>query len=275
MSNLEVGQFIETCGYRTNYHDAGDGPVVIMLHGSGAGVSGWANWRGIMPLLAEDFRVIVPDLVGFGFTETPSNFQFEFMTSWMDQVVALMDHLGVKSAHLVGNSFGGSLSMWMAARHPQRCERMVLMGPGGWPAPVNENLAELWSYKPSVENMKSLMDIMAFDRTLVTDELAELRYQATIRPGAQETFERVFPAPLQRWLDAQVLPMEDLLSLENETLIIHGRDDIVVDPSISFNLHQHIKNSQLHMFGNCGHWTQIEHAGRFQALVKSFLMESV
>ena len=64
------------------------------------------------------------------------------------------------------------------------------MGPGGWPTKVNENLEALWGYKPSVENMKRIMDIMAFDRALVTDELAELRYRATIRPGAQERFER-------------------------------------------------------------------------------------
>jgi 2-hydroxymuconate-semialdehyde hydrolase len=275
MSNPEIGQFVDTCGYKTNYHDIGEGPVVIMLHGSGAGVSGWANWRGIMPLLAENFRVIVPDLVGFGYTDTPDDFQFQFMDSWIDQVIALMDQLDIPQAHFVGNSFGGSLSMWLAARHPLRCERLVLMGPGGWPAVVNDNLAKLWSYKPSVANMKQLMDIMAFDRKLVTDELAELRYQATMRPGAQETFERVFPLPHQRWLDAQVLPLAELLALENETLIMHGRDDIVVDPEISFKLHQHIRNSQLHLFGNCGHWTQIEHASRFQTLVQAFLLESL
>ena len=275
MSNPEIGQYVDTCAYRTNYHDNGEGPVIIMLHGSGAGVSGWANWRGMIPLLAENFRVVVPDLVGFGYTETPDDFQFQFMASWIDQIIALMDELNIERAHLVGNSFGGSLSLWLASRHAARFERLVLMGPGGWPAAVNDNLAALWSYKPSVENMKRIMDIMAFDRKLVTDELAELRYQATIRPGAQETFERVFPPPYQRWLDAQILPLADLLALENETLIIHGRDDIVVDPSISFNLHKHIRNSQLHLFGNCGHWTQIEHPERFRTLVQAFFLESL
>ena len=91
--NPEIGQFIETCGYRTNYHDIGQGPVIMMLHGSGAGVSGWANWRGIMPALSEDFRVIVPDLVGFGYTETPPDFEFDFMGSWTHQILAIMEEL--------------------------------------------------------------------------------------------------------------------------------------------------------------------------------------
>ena len=273
-NNPEIANFITTAGYQTNYHDVGEGHPVIMLHGSGAGVSGWANWRGMMPLLSDKFRVIVPDLVGFGYTETPDDFAFIFMDSWVEQLMALLDALAIEKAHLVGNSFGGALSMWLAVKYPQRFDRLVLMGPGGWPVDVNDNLSQLWGYKPSVENMKNLMDIMAFDRSLVTDELAELRYKATMRPGAQAVFERVFPKPHQRWLDAQVLSIAQLQSMDNETLLIHGRDDIVVSPEVSLNLHKYIRNSQLHMFGNCGHWTQIEHAGRFQQLVQNFLFET-
>lgn len=271
--NPEISQSIETCGYLTNFHDVGQGHAVIMLHGSGAGVSGWANWRGMMPLLSDKFRVIVPDLVGFGYTDTPSDMEFKFMSSWVDQIMALMDGLGIEKTHLLGNSFGGSLSMWLASEFPDRFERLILMGPGGWPAFVNPELEELWGYTPSIENMKRIMDIMAYDRSLVTDELAELRYQATMRPGAQECFERVFPEPRQQWLDAQVMSIDKLITLNHETLIMHGRDDRVVAPEVSLNLHKYIKNSQLHMFGNCGHWTQIEHATRFQQLVCNFLNE--
>jgi 2-hydroxymuconate-semialdehyde hydrolase len=149
------------------------------------------------------------------------------------------------------------------------------MGAGGVQQPLNDNLAELWQYKPSVENMKKIMDIMAYDRSLVTDELAELRYKATIRPGAQEAFERVFPEPLQRHLDAQIVPDERLAALPNETLIIHGRDDRVVPFANSLHMFQTIPNAQLHVFGKCGHWTQIEHATRFQRLVSDFLGESI
>jgi 2-hydroxymuconate-semialdehyde hydrolase len=273
-SNPELGQLVETCGYRTNVHDVGTGPALLLLHGSGAGVSGWANWRGLIPELSPNYRVIVPDLVGFGYTETPADFEFRFMESWIEQILALLDTLGIERAHILGNSFGGSLALWLASRRPEMFDRLILMGPGGWPARVNADLNALWAYTPSLENMKKLMDIMAFDRSLVTDELAELRYRATLRPGAQEVFERVFPAPRQRWLDAQVLPVAKLIALENHTLIMHGRDDRVVDPQVSWNLHQHIRNSQLHVFGNCGHWTMIEHARRFRMLTQDFLAEA-
>ena len=274
MSDPEIGTAVETCGYLTNVHDQGDGKPVVLLHGSGAGVSAWANWRNLIPKLSDRYRVLAPDLAGFGYTEIPASFEYRFMETWIEQLEALLDALGVESAHWVGNSFGGALTLWMAALRPDLCDRLVLMGPGGWPTKVNENLEALWSYKPSVENMKGLMDIMAFDRTLVTDELAELRYRATVRPGAQERFEQIFPPPHQRWLDAQALSIEMLQSIANEVLIIHGRDDRVVDPQSSWHLHQHLVRSQLHYIGQCGHWTQIEHPTRFQTLVQHFLDEA-
>ena len=274
MSDPEIGTAVETCGYLTNVHDQGQGKPVVLLHGSGAGVSAWANWRNLIPKLSDRYRVLAPDLAGFGYTEIPASFEYRFMATWIEQLEALLDALGVKSAHWVGNSFGGALALWMSALRPDLCDRLVLMGPGGWPTKVNKNLEALWSYKPSVENMKRLMDIMAFDRTLVTDELAELRYRATVRPGAQERFEQIFPPPHQRWLDAQALSIEMLQSITAEVLIIHGRDDRVVDPQSSWHLHQHLESSQLHYIGRCGHWTQIEHPARFQTLVQNFLDEA-
>ncbi|WP_372831457.1 alpha/beta fold hydrolase, partial [Pontibacterium sp.] len=145
---------------------------------------------------------------------------------------------------------------------------------GGQPFVVNENLMTLWGYKPSLEKMKQILQIMAWDQSIATDELAELRYRATLRPGAQALFERVFPPPYQRWADALVIDDEDLAALEHQTLLIHGRDDAVVPVHVSEDLSRKIKQAQLHIFGCCGHWTQIEQATRFNRLVIDFLQES-
>ena len=161
VSDPEIGTVVETCGYRTNVHDQGDGKPVVLLHGSGAGVSAWANWRNLIPKLSDRYRVLAPDLAGFGYTEIPDDFEFRFMATWIEQLEALLDALDIKSAHWVGNSFGGALTLWIAAQRPDLCDRLALMGPGGWPTKVNANLEALWGYKPSVENMKRIMDIMA------------------------------------------------------------------------------------------------------------------
>ncbi|MCD2100081.1 alpha/beta fold hydrolase [Rhodococcus rhodochrous] len=274
-TNPEVAQTIRTSGFETNYHDVGegDGIPVLLLHGSGAGVSAWANWRGLIPVLAEQRRVIAPDLVGFGYTTLPDPVRFEIFDTWIDQILALLDGLEIPKVHVVGNSFGGGLALHLAVRHPQRLGRIVLMGAGGVQFDFTPELDALWGYTPSVENMKKIMDIMAYDRSLVTDELAELRYRATARPGAQEAFEQVFPEPRQRWLDAQIVPDEDLAAIEHEVLILHGREDRVVPVAASQKMFDLIPNSQLHIFGKCGHWTQIEHAARFQQLVSAFFAE--
>jgi 2-hydroxymuconate-semialdehyde hydrolase len=271
--NPEIASNVSIKGIKTNYHDQGAGFPVVLLHGSGAGVTAWANWRNTIPALKDTRRVIAPDLVGFGYTEAPADIEYRFMDTWVEQVIDLLDHLDIAQTDLVGNSFGGSLSLALAVKHPNRIRRMVLMGPGGQPFPVTPELEALWGYKPSIENMKKIMDIMAFDRSLVTDELAEMRYRATIRPGFQERFERVFPPPRQRWSDAQVVSDEALRGIKQDVLIIHGRDDRVVPLDVSQKLAQKIDRSQLHVFGRCGHWTQIEHGKRFNQLVLNFLQE--
>lgn len=276
-TNPEIGRSLRTGSFETNYHDvgSGSGSPVLLLHGSGAGVSAWANWRGLIPVLAENFRVIAPDLVGFGYTSLPDPVRFEIFDTWIDQILALLDGLGIEKVHVVGNSFGGGLALHLATRCPERLDRIVLMGAGGVKFDFTPELDALWGYTPSVENMKKIMDIMAYDRSLVTDELAELRYRATIRPGAQEAFEQVFPEPRQRHLDAQIVPDADLAKIPHEVLILHGREDRVVPVAASQRMFDTIPNSQLHVFGKCGHWTQIEHATRFQQLVGQFLGEAL
>jgi len=227
--NPELGRAIPTGGFATNCHDVGSGAPVLLIHGSGPGVSAWANWRLLMPVLAQTRRVIAPDMRGFGFTERPAD---------------------------------------------QRVRRLVLMGSVGVPFAITPGLDAVWGYTPSITQMRGLLDIFAFDRKLVTDELAQLRYQASIQPGFQEAFAAMFPAPRQRWVDAMASPEAAIRALPHQTLVVHGREDQVIPLANSMTLAQWIPQAQLHVFGQCGHWTQIEHAARFARLVENFLAEA-
>ena len=271
--NPEIARSIVAAGITTNYHDLGSGFPVLMLHGSGPGVSAWANWRLVMPQLAERARVIAPDLAGFGYTERRPDLRYD-MDTWVAQAVGMLDALGIEQADLVGNSFGGGLALQVAIRHPQRIRRLVLMGSVGVRFDITPALDAVWGYTPSIETMRGLLDLFAYDRSLVNDDLARLRYEATIRPGFQESFASMFPAPRQRWVDAMASNVEDIKALPHETLVIHGREDLVIPLDTSLTLAQWIPNAQLHVYGKCGHWTQIEHAARFARLVADFLTES-
>lgn len=272
-NNPEIGRSIVAAGIRTNYHDMGSGFPVLLIHGSGPGVSAWANWRLVMPKLAEKSRVIAPDMVGFGFTERPQGYTYS-LDNWVQHALGLLDALGLDKVDLVGNSFGGALSLALTIRHPQRVRRLVLMGSAGVHFEITPGLDAVWGYTPSFENMRKIMDLFAWDRNLVNDELAELRYRASIRPGFQESFAAMFPAPRQRWVDALASPEEAIRAIPHETLVIHGREDRIIPLETSLKLSQLISRAQLHVFGRCGHWTQIEHADRFARLVSDFFAEA-
>ena len=272
-NNPEIGRSIVAAGIRTNYHDMGSGFPVLLIHGSGPGVSAWANWRLVMPKLAEKSRVIAPDMVGFGFTERPQGYTYS-LDNWVQHALGLLDALGLDKVDLVGNSFGGALSLALTIRYPQRVRRLVLMGSAGVHFEITPGLDAVWGYTPSFENMRKIMDLFAWNRNLVNDELAELRYRASIRPGFQESFAAMFPAPRQRWVDALASPEEAIRAIPHETLVIHGREDRIIPLETSLKLSQLISRAQLHVFGRCGHWTQIEHADRFARLVSDFFAEA-
>jgi 2-hydroxymuconate-semialdehyde hydrolase len=139
---------------------------------------------------------------------------------------------------------------------------------------ITRGLEAVWGYQPSLDAMRGLLDIFAYDRGLATDELAKLRYEASIRPGFQESFAAMFPAPRQRWVDAMASREEDIRRIAHETLVVHGREDQVIPLANSLTLAQWIVRAQLHVYPQCGHWTQIEHAARFAQLVGNFLAEA-
>lgn len=269
----ELGVRIRTGAFESNVHDAGRGAPVLLIHGSGPGVSAWANWRLVIPALAGRRRVIAPDMVGFGHTDRPAGQRYD-MDAWVRQAIDLLDALDLGRVDLVGNSFGGALALALAIRHPQRVRRLVLMGSVGVPFPITPGLDAVWGYEPSLATMRRLLDIFAHDRALVNDDLARLRYEASIRPGFQASFAAMFPAPRQRWVDAMASAEADIRALPHETLVIHGREDQVIPLQNSLTLSRWIPNSQLHVFGHCGHWTQIEHNARFNRLVEDFLAEA-
>lgn len=268
----EIANTVDAGGIATNYHDEGTGAPVILIHGSGPGVTAWANWRGVIPELSKTFRVVAPDILGFGFTERPDGVQYG-MEVWTRHLVDFLDALELDRVSIVGNSFGGALALSIATRHPERVDKLVLMGSVGVPFEITDGLDAVWGFEPSFENMRSLLDVFAYDRSLVNDELARLRLAAATRPGVQEAFSAMFPAPRQQGVDAMTVDQELVRKLQNDTLIVHGRDDQVIPMSNSVELAGLIDKSQLHVFGRCGHWVQIEESARFNALVGSFLAE--
>jgi pimeloyl-ACP methyl ester carboxylesterase len=265
-------QFLSHDGYTTCFLEAGEGSPVLLIHGSGPGVSARANWRGTLASdLTDGFRMIAPDVVGFGQTATPEHMALDHDTR-VAHLVSFCDSIALDTFQVIGNSMGGALALALAHRFPDRVERMVLMGAVGIQFPITPELDEVWGYEPSLEAMERVIRLLAHDQTLVNPDLVRMRYEASIAPDVQERYAAAFAAPRQRHADSMALSDDELRKLKTPTLLIHGvRDAVVPVADTSMRMVQLLPNADLVVFGGCGHWTQIERADDFQRHVGEFL----
>ncbi|CAB3788766.1 2-hydroxy-6-oxo-2,4-heptadienoate hydrolase [Paraburkholderia caffeinitolerans] len=269
----EIANQIELGEFTLNYHDQGQGEPILLIHGSGPGVTAWANWRGIIPTLSQKARVIAPDMLGFGYTTCPPDMALTPAT-WVQSLISLLDALKIDRVSVVGNSFGGAIALALAKAHPECVNRLVLMGAAGISAPISEGLEKVWGYTPSLEAMKGLMEVFAYDHSIITEDLVRMRYEASIRADVQERFARLFPAPRQNGVEMLALAESDLKSITKKTLLIHGLNDQVIPVEWSERMVRLLPHAELHTYGECGHWVQIEKAAEFSQLVSNFLINN-
>lgn len=271
MTTVEIGKNIVAAGIATNYHEVGSGPPIILLHGSGPGVSAWANWSHIMPRLGTQYRVLAPDIVGFGSTERPAGAQYS-IKRWVGHLIGFLDALKIDRAVLVGNSFGGGISLAASLRFAERIAGMVLMGTPAGEFPQSEGLAAGWHYEPSLENMERLLKLFPFDPGIVTPAMVKARYEASLLHGGQGAVRKLQPEPAPAGTAATVqgVPESALATITVPTLALHGRDDKVVPMECALRVLRCIPRSELHLFADCGHWVQIEREDAFVDLVINF-----
>ncbi|MDT5016795.1 MAG: 2-hydroxymuconate-semialdehyde hydrolase [Mycobacterium sp.] len=254
----------------TSYIEAGSGDPVLMLHGSGPGVSGTANWQYNIPVLAEKFHVLAPDIVGFGATERPADVIYSLRT-WTDHVWAFLDAHGIEETAIVGNSLGGRIALQMAADRPERISRMVLMGSPGVGLTLTEGLQALRAYEPSHDGMRTLLrTYFAVNPELITDGLVRIRYEASVAGSAYEAYRAMFFDPRHKGSELGITE-DEVCAISTPALLVHGRDDKVVPLSVSITMLGLLPNADLHVFSHCGHWTQIERADEFSALASDYL----
>jgi 2-hydroxymuconate-semialdehyde hydrolase len=265
---------VDVAGVATAVIDTGETgsglPPVLLLHGSGPGVSAGANWRAVLPALQAGRRVIAPDQLGFGGTATgePRTFGRE---AWTGHALALLDTLGVAEVDVIGNSMGGAIALSMAVARPSAIRRVVLMGTMGVATALPAGLDAVWGYTPGVEAMREVIGLFAYDRRLISDELVRMRYEASLQPSVRDSWAAMFPAPRQRWVDDLALRGAELADVRQPVLMVHGSDDRVVPwRSSSEPLVDLLPDCRLHVIGGCGHWTMIEKTAEFLAVVEPF-----
>jgi len=270
-SDLVTSEFVQHGAYRTHVSRAGSGPDVLLLHGSGPGVSALANWAMTMSSeLAEHFTLIAPDIAGFGQTEVEGDLPVR-QSDRIAHIADLLGALGLRDVRVVGNSMGGGIALGLASKHPDLVSRLVLMGSSGVSFPLTPEIDELYGYEPSVPAMRRIFELMAYDTSGVSDELIEMRYEASKDPAVYEPYAAMFAAPRQRHIDDQALGDAELAKIDVPTLCIHGVFDRIVPIDVtSLHLVRVMPNADLLALGRCGHWSQVERADTFRRAVREF-----
>ncbi|KZE38755.1 2-hydroxymuconic semialdehyde hydrolase [Bhargavaea cecembensis] len=268
---------VKTGDYETYIHEGGVGnsETVILLHGSGPGASAAANWKAILPEYEDRFHVIAPDLVGFGDTDHPTEYP-ENGVQWMNlrlkQVLDLMDSLNIDKAHLVGNSLGGVISLFLAMEAPDRFDRIVLMGAGGGLTEPTPELAKLANFHkdPTKKSMYNLLSWFLYDLEGMEDKLQAIvdeRFEIFNREDVRRSYRENFT---NSHLSDMLVPPSALKRMKQEFLLIHGHQDRLVPLQSSLYVMDYLENAELHVFKRCGHWAQIEQKDRFLDLTKEF-----
>jgi pimeloyl-ACP methyl ester carboxylesterase len=259
----------------------GTGTPLVMMHGGGPGASALANYRDNLEALA-GFQVILPDQPGFGASYRPTAADLDersITQITVDAMYQLLDALGIDEFHLLGNSLGGAAALGMAIAQPKRVRRLVLMAPGGgWlptgPTPTEGQKAMFRYFNgegPTVAKMKDFVRTMVADGRKFDDTDIQRRYEASLDPSHAE-FYHLYNAAFAKRGGMDPL-WKDLDKITASTLLLWGRDDRTITLDGSWIMLKNIRKVQLHVFGGCGHWVQVERKADFERLVSDFLSE--
>lgn len=263
------------------YYDEGSGPVLLLIHGSGPGVTGWANFGANLVHYGQYFRCLIIDLPGYG-DSTP--IAGEPISSAVNAVKLLLDKLGIDKTHILGNSLGGIVGSHFAAMYPERIARFITIGGVGlnvfstFPG-EGLNLLSAFAEDPTRERLKAWLLSMVYDPTIITEELLAQRFAQATHPTTLATTRKIYSreaiAKIANFRESpdSLNTVKHLAAIQAPTLITWGREDRVSPLDSALLPMRLIPNAELHVFPKCGHWAMIECKAAFESLTTAFLLQ--
>jgi pimeloyl-ACP methyl ester carboxylesterase len=265
-------------GVRYHYHDLGAGPDTVFLHGGGPGCTAWSDFGPVAPLFAADRRCLLVDIQQYGKSEK-SPITGPMWDHHADRTVALMDTLGVERADFVCNSWGGTIALDLAARHPDRVRSLVVTGsmpvfygplaplPEGGRRGRNARDAYYGGEGPTREKMRELIARLEwYDPAALPEETLDLRYAQSLDPGERE-LAAMSDSPRGQWQDLTA----ELGRIQAPVLFVWGMQDAFLTPDYPLMLARMVPRGNLHVMDHASHHPQEERPHAYHAVVSGFL----
>lgn len=257
-------------GYKIHYLDEGEGDVVVFLHGSGPGASGYSNFKGNYKAFVEaGYRCIIPDHIGYGFSDKPDDVDHP-LSFFVECIEQTLDVAGVEKCTVIGNSLGGAIALGMALDNPGRIEKLILMAPGG--------LSELPEYG-AMPGMQKVFQVFGSGEEVTHEVMKDLFATGLMHNAALATDELVaermqimdiMNGHVMATMQVPVL-VDRLQELECPVLGFWGMDEKMMPENGIMAMAKNIKTLRLILVTECGHWVMVEHEGMFNRACLDFL----
>ena len=285
MAELEH-KFATANGIRIHYVTSGTGPLVVLLHGF---PQFWYAWRYQIPELATQFKVVAPDLRGYGDTDKPPKVS-DYRTSILaDDIADLIKAIGYEKAHIVGHDWGGGIAWVLASKHPQVVDRLAVINcphPKIFLQALRSNPKQikkswyifflqlpflpelLFRLSPKGILKRMLRDTSKRKEAFSNDDI-EKYAKELMKPGALSAAINYYRASFRSISNAGERQNNDK-SIEATTLLIWGEDDVALGKELTLGMDPLFKNAfRIHYIPNCGHWVNEEQP----ELINQVLME--
>jgi 2-hydroxy-6-oxonona-2,4-dienedioate hydrolase/4,5:9,10-diseco-3-hydroxy-5,9,17-trioxoandrosta-1(10),2-diene-4-oate hydrolase len=268
-----TSRFVQAGSTRIHYHEAGEGPVLLCIHGGAPGAFGWGNFGRNLPALSRHFRTLIVDLPGYGLSDKPA-VEGPRTAFYAHTFRDMLDALDIHQAHVLGMATGGTVALKMAIDHPERVAKLVVVNaPGGLslfqtstPRPASHDYYA--GEGPSMERIRANLERTVYDKSLITDEIVRERYEASIDPA----FMAQAPEGKGGNPGSTIEPLwQDLHRIQADTLVIWGREHQTLNYDHALFMLSRIPNARVHIHGKCGLWVPFEKADEFNRNVLSFL----
>ena len=260
---LPPQQTVMVHGHKIAYYEAGKGSVVILLHGLGADSR---HWAANIDALSQNFRVIALDQIGYGQSDKP--LMRYTVENFADYLHGFLQAVKIPKASLVGNSLGGWVALDFTLRHPQMVEKLVLVDAAGLRPTAALKMPEGGRKTLSPLNTHWFFDLMEANKAWATTDLGPNAFERHVQNGDSYTVA----SSVAEMITGREFEDKKLGKVHVPTLIIWGRDDMLIPLAMGEQLHKGIAGSQMIVIDGTGHIPMVGKPAEFNQAVGKFLM---